>query len=283
MHRSVYLTLIFLSLFLLFFGQFLGGIPTETENQPELLAEDPVFTGEVSVETVELLAPEPGFWTRTASQGRVGPGDTLFTGPVSTEDITLEIQLLAGAEKAKKKTLPRRKAELHQTIGSLQNSRKATVEAMALILEEEKEEVLLQSQNRLSALSAQCTPVTAPVGGIFLPGGTYPVLGRIVTSETWELSLVLPFGLELEQQVSLRLLSGIFQNVTCTVQSAQWEEDGCHVLLVCGEELEQAAKIRNLTVKFLQESEIRGGNFVENRVYYTTCNFLWKGQCLCIP
>lgn len=253
MHKSSYLTLIFLSLFLLFFGQFLGGIPTETEKQPELVAEDLIFTGEVSVETVEISAPESGFWTRTAAQGRVGPGDTLFTGPVNTEDITLEIQLLAGAEKAKKKTLPRRKAELHQAIGSLQNSRKATVEAMALILEEEKEEVLLQSQNRLSALSAQCIAVTAPVGGIFLSGGTYPVLGRIVTSDTWQISLLLPFGLELGAEVTLELLSGIFEIVNCTVQSAKWAEEGCCVVLSCGEELEQVAKIRNLTVKFLRE------------------------------
>lgn len=281
MHRSVYLTLIFLSLFLLFFGQLLGGIPTQPEKQPE--AENPVFTGEVWVETVEVLAPEPGFWTRTASEGRVGPGDTLFTGPVSTEDAALSVQLYSSAQAAKKDVLPRKKEKLHQAIAALQSGKRSTVTAMALVLEEEREEVLLQSQNQLSALSGQCTSVTAPVGGIFLPGGTYPVLGRIVTSEHWELSLLLPYGLAVGTEVELELLSGIFRQVTATVQRAQWEEDGCHVLLVCGEELEQAAKIRNLTVKFLQESEIRGGNFVENRVYYTMCNFIWKGQCVCIP
>lgn len=253
MHRSVYLTLIFLSLFLLFFGQFLGGIlPGETP-EPELQTAPEVFTGKVSVETVEVLAQTPGFWTRTAPEGRVGPGDTLFTGPVSTEDAALRLQLLSGAQAAKKDVLPRKKEKMHQAIAALQSNKKSTVTAMALVLEAAAEEDLLQSQNQLAGLSAQCTPVTAPVGGIFLPGGTYPVLGRIVTAETWNLSLLLPFGLELEQQVSLRLLSGIFQNVTCTVQSAQWEEDGCHVLLVCGEELEQVAKIRNLTVKILLE------------------------------
>lgn len=253
MHRNSYLTLIFLSLLLLFSGQLLGEFLTEREPQPEPVDASGVYTGDVTVETLEVLAPEPGFWTRTASEGRVGPGDALFTGPVSTEDASLRLQLFSGTEAGQKKSLPRKKAALHQAIQTLQCDKKSTLEAMTLILEEDVEEALLQSQNQLAALSAQCTTVTAPVGGIFLPGGTYPVSGRIVTAQTWQLSLLLPFGLEMGEEMPLLLLSGIFETVTCTVQSAQWEEDGCRVVLFCGEELAQVSKIRNLSVKFLQE------------------------------
>lgn len=253
MHRNRYLTLIFLSLLLLFSGQLLGAFLAGTEAQPESVADSGVYTGEVTLETVEVLAPEPGFWTRTAAEGKVGPGDALFTGPVSTEDVTRRLALLSGARAEQETSLPRRKAALHQAIQTLQSDKISTLEAMALVLEEEVEEVLLQNQNQLAALSAQCTTVTAPVGGIFISGGTYPVLGKIVTAQSWQLSLLLPFGLELGTDVTLELLSGIFEAVTCTVQSAQWEEDGCRVVLVCGEELEKVSKIRNLTVKFLQE------------------------------
>lgn len=285
MHRRNSLTLIFGALLMLTVGQLLGGVLGNTrETAPAVEQQEPeIYTGNVAVEWVSVMAPEPGIWTRTATEGRVARGETLFTGPVASEAAENRLRLLTGAVGAGELAVPQRRQQLHTALGALHQGQGDVVDVMALVLEEVQEEDLLQAQSRWTGLSAQSGRVTAPCGGIFLPGGTYPELGRIVTSEVWQLTLELPYALEVGDQIPLRLLSGIFETVSCRVEEVQWMEESCHVVLSSGQMLSQIAKIQNLTVKILPDSQIRGGNFVENKVYYSMCNFLWKEPCLCIP
>lgn len=255
MHRRTDHTLIFLALLVLFLGQLLGGILSREEATPaaEPMPEAGIFTGTVAIEATPVTAPGEGFWTRTAPEGKVSKGAALFVGPLSTREAAASLQCLSEAVEARTLAKPRRKEALHQAIAQAQSEKAGVLRVMGLVLEEIREEDLLQAQNCMGIISAQNRTQAAPVGGIFLAGGTYPVLGQIVTSETWRLSLVLPFGVELGQKLSLRLLSGIFQNVSCRVESAQWQEEGCQVVVSCGEKLEEVAKIRKLTVKILSE------------------------------
>lgn len=249
MRKTTYFGIIVLAIFAMLFSQLMGVVESRKAPSPEeSLWEPEIYTGEVEVDWVEILAPEAGIWSQTASTGKVFPGQVLFTGPVSLQDEAFQVELLSCALEAEQLVLPRRQEQLHHAISS------GDMEgAMALIYEQASQDTLTQAQQRLSQLSTQCTCVTAPVGGIFLPGGEYPVLGKIITTEAWNLTLILPYGMETEQQVTLELLSGIFQQVDCTVEEAVWEEDGCHVRLSCEEGLAQVGNIRNLTVKILSE------------------------------
>lgn len=284
MHRRTYVTLIILALFSLTLGQLLGLIPSQAAPSPSPSVPEPmIVTGQVAVEATEILAPEPGFWTKMVPEGKVAPGDALFIGPVSTSDARNRLRLLSRAREKAALALPRQRQRLHAALASLPAGSADMISVMAEILAPPSEEELSSAQEQLARVSAQCVTLSAPVGGIFLSGGEYPVLGRIVTSDTWSLQVLLPFAPELGQKIPLRLLSGIFETVEAQVAAAQWQDQGCLVELTCGDCLPQVAKTQKLTIKILSEYEIRGGNFVENRVYYTMCNLLWKGQCLCIP
>lgn len=254
MHKRTYVTLIILSLLSLTLGQLLGLFRVKVDSSPDPAPEEPrIYTGQVMVETQEILAPEPGFWVKTAPEGKVAPGDPLFIGPVDTSDAQNRLQLLSGATEKEALSLPRQHQQLHTALTDLSSGQGDIISVMELILAPPSGEELTAAQERLAQISAQCTSLSAPTGGIFLSGGEYPVLGRIVTSETWSLKVLLPFAPEPGQEMPLQLLSGIFEQVDALVVSAQWQQDGCLVKLSCGACLSQVSKVQKLTIKILSE------------------------------
>lgn len=250
--KQACITWMLLAITALGLGQVLGVILTpKEENIPEaeVSEEALVLTGTVILQQELIYAPQAGFWTRTASQGKVSPGQPLFTGPVSTADAANRAALLSGAMEAEALALPRRRESLHRAIGGLSTGETDMVEVMALVLEGVSQESLSEAAAQLSALTVQCEKITAPAGGIFIAEAQDQVLGRIVTSEDWQLSLFLPFAVSVGDRISAELLSGIFREATFTVEEAQITPGGCQALLRCEQHLFDAAKIRNLTVK----------------------------------
>lgn len=253
--QSVFLWM-FLALLALGTGQVLGLVlspePEETLKTEEISA-PLILTGTVILEGTPVEAPAVGFWSQSAAEGKVSVGQTLFTGPGGTEDASQEVRLLSGALTTEKLALPRRRENLHEAISGLTTGENDIIDVMALVLEDAPEEALAAARDRLSALASQNQKVTAPVGGILVAQREGQTLGRIITSDCWEITLELPFQAAVGDRLAVELLCGIFQKTELVVAHVERTETGCRVGLFCQEYLEDVAKIRNLTVKILSE------------------------------
>ena len=256
MHKRTYLSCIFLALAALGIGQALGLLLNSSPKEMEsaVLASQPLLlTGEVIVEMTPVYAPEPGFWTRTAPEGRVSPGQTLFTGPVSTADTADRVRLLDKAQSGQEMSLPQRREALHSALEELYAGTGDMVEVMGLVLAEPSEAQADQARQQLALEAGQCREITAPDGGVFISVPEGDTLGHIITDTRWQLSLELPFSLSRGDRLCAQLLCGIFQWVEFSVEQVEMTGQGCRVLLSCDAYLTQVAKIRNLTVKILPE------------------------------
>lgn len=259
-------------------GQTLGLFLTEQETPVTVTSGEPlVVSGTVIRQEQVVYAEFPGFWETELEAQRVSAGQPLLTLGHLNEDTALQERLLTGGMEAAGLVLPLRRGNIHCAIAEMQKQDACAETLMAMVLGEGETQALLNARETLAAGGTAVKTVCAPVGGIFVPVTDgleerltpespevnwadlpeTPVdplaVGRIITSDTWYFSGLLPDAVAEGETLRGELLSGVFRTVTLRVERAESESGGCRVLLSCSEGIASVAKLRIITIKFLPE------------------------------
>jgi hypothetical protein len=269
---------IFLALAALGLGQVLGLLCTSQEPQSTLAASAPTLvTGTVIRQEQVIYAPEPGLWQSVLESGqKASKGQTLFILEESRSTVHLaqrlkQVQL--GLSYAAQ-PLPARRDAIHEAIAALGSGSGDSSTLVSLLLSEgdtSAESAALEEELENISVTTSAH-IEAPEGGIFVPvvDGLETVLtpetpvltqallpltpvsdlalGRLVTGDSWYLSVLLPVSAAVGDRIQAELLSGIFRSCTLTVletDASGW------ALLSCQELLAEVAPLRQLTMRFL--------------------------------